>query len=495
MMGKQTSSFFRHFVVAGILAGLLALVGAGAETVAPTAPQALPALPYHPGAGDSIVVFAAHPDDETLGAGGFIHAAVAAGARVTIVIFTNGDGYVKGVDVGYHTFFSTPSLFIRYGTARQREAVAAAARLGVPSSRVVFLGYPDRGLAVLWGSRWDCRYPYRSPYTHWDRSPYALTLHPESRYCGADVLTDVTALLRRERPRVVILHHPEDTHPDHWAAGAFVTFALESLAVHGEPWARTAQVFHFMVHRGQWPTPQADAPDLPLGPPAVLGLMHPEWWREFSLSPSDEDAKGKAIQEYRTQSQLTRKYLLSFVRRNDLFAVSPALRPSILDPNVSPDDPQAWSTLPSLIHTPAPGPLLRRAEGSAFLDALAVGRSGDQLLLAIRLRRPAIQENQYRIEMRFLYPGSPSNRLVMRFRPPDTLTAHQSWPGDLPLPPGVGARNRGSRIDVVLPLGPIGHPASLYLRLVTIGPLRMVVDHTPWTLVRLLDVGTSLGRR
>src|SRR5207237_9915646 len=108
--------------------------------------DSIPAAAFRLTRTDSLVVFGAHPDDEVLGAGGLIHAAIAAGARVRIVTFTNGDGYVEGVDVGFHTLFSTPNRFIEYGQRRPQEAFAAAGRIGLYPAQVTFLGYPDCGL-------------------------------------------------------------------------------------------------------------------------------------------------------------------------------------------------------------------------------------------------------------------------------------------------------------------------------------------------------------
>ena len=50
----------------------------------------LPLAP-EPDAGQQILVIAAHPDDETLGAGGLIAKAAARGARIAIVIATDGE--------------------------------------------------------------------------------------------------------------------------------------------------------------------------------------------------------------------------------------------------------------------------------------------------------------------------------------------------------------------------------------------------------------------
>lgn len=485
-MRRAAALLMAAAVFAAAADGIRAAPSPAPAAAPPSTGETLPALSYHPGRGDTVLVFAAHPDDETLGPGGFIHSATAAGARVVVVIFTNGDGYIEGVDLGFHTLFSTPARFIQYGKARQREALAAAARLGVPASRVVFLGYPDRGLAVLWGLRWDCRQPYKSPYTQRDRSAYSLTYRPGSLYCGESVLADVRALLRREAPTAIVVHHPEDTHRDHWAAEAFVTFALESLSLAGEAWTRSVRVYRYLVHHGTWPTPAAYAPDLYLRPPRDLWAGHPAWWMEYPLSQADEEAKLQAALEYHSQVQLLRLYVLSFVRRDDLFDLYPPVHPTGVEDAALPlGVPDAWTRLPPLIHVSGPGSLVRATEGSAILDSIAIGQSPDRLFLAVRLRRPVIREVQYRFELRLLYADGRTARLLARFEPPRFLSADRSRPEDLALPAGAAARSFGPRIDVALPTAGLGDPPSLYLHVLTVGPLRRVVDQAPWRLVRL----------
>ncbi len=476
--------------------GQHAEVSQGAQPgLAPSVGQldALPQLSYRPARGDSIVVFAAHPDDETLGAGGFIHAAVAAGARVTLVTFTNGDGYIQGVHVGFHALFTGPPRFVEYGRLRQEEARAAAARLGIPASRMIFLGYPDRGLAVLWGPRWDCTQPYTSPYTRRDRSPYPLTYRAGSRYCGKDVLEDVEAVLRQEHPTAIVMHHPADTHRDHWAAAAFVTFALERLALQGETWTGNARVLHYLIHHGPWPSPNSYAPDLALSPPADLRMNRARWAR-YSLGPDDEEAKRGAVLEYRSQVQLLRKYLLSFVRRNELFEVIAPLVPYAVDGDgLSLATPDAWDRIPPAVHLPLFGSWSEAAQGGADLTAVAVARARDRLCLALRLRSAPVREVQYRIELRLLYPDGRMSRLLLHFEPPRFLTAEQQRSGDLGLPRAVAARSAGSRIHVALPTAALGNPLSIYLYVATISPLRTLVDQMPWTLVQLKG-GEGVGR-
>jgi len=432
-----------------------------------------------------VVVFAAHPDDETLGAGGLIHAAVAAGAHVTIVVLTNGDGYLGGVDVRFRTLFSTPGRFIQYGRTRQQETLAAAAQLGVPASDVLFLGYPDRGLATLWGSHWDCRHPYTSPYTRRSHGPYALAYRPGAVYCGEGLLADVTAILNHAKPSLVVVHHPADTHPDHWAAAAFVTLALEQAALAGDGWPRRVRTYHYLVHDGAgWPIPRGYVPEQPLTPPAGLAVR--PHWVAAPLGPDDEDAKRRALGAYRSQLALSRAYLFSFVRRNELYDLCPGVSVTPLpgaDPPLA--RPERWDALPALIGPSGAGSLLAAAQGGAVLDGVAVGRTSDRLLVAVRLRRPAQREVGYRVELRLFNPDGHAARLNVWFGVPGSLRAERRGPADLPLPEGSAARSIGRRIHISLPLAALGTPVAAYVRVVTFGAFHTVVDRTPWTLVRI----------
>lgn len=435
--------------------------------------------------GDSVVVFAAHPDDEALGAGGLIHAAVLAGARVHIVFFTNGDGYLEGVDVGFRTLLSTPGRFIQYGQRRQREGVAAAARVGLSVDHLTFLGYPDRGLAVLWGPDWTCDHLYTSPYTRRNHSPYSLAYRPGVGYCGQHVLEDVESVLRRERPTIIVSHHAEDTHRDHWAAGAFVMAALEHLRAEDVAWAKTARVWPYLVHYARWPMPQAYAPDLPLVPPGGL-LAAGAAWTEYPLDQADQDAKRMAIFEYHTQTQLLRAYMLSFIRRNELFDMHSSRVPLGIEGEGLPvAAPEFWDRLPPAIKGMPGGSLSRTTEGSVRLDTVGFAQDSARLYVAVRLLRAAIREAQYRVVATLFYRDGHIARLRLQFQAPRTLTALQSQPRDLPLPPGAVGRSFGRRINIIVPLAGVGNPTSLLVHVETMGPLRTPVERSPWALVYL----------
>lgn len=85
---------------------------------------------------DALLVVAAHPDDETLGAGGLIRMASLRGTHVTVVVATDGEN--SHPDSSTHTPHSLAKL-------RRRE-VQAALRILCPTADLRFLGIPDGAL-------------------------------------------------------------------------------------------------------------------------------------------------------------------------------------------------------------------------------------------------------------------------------------------------------------------------------------------------------------
>ncbi|WP_188782244.1 PIG-L family deacetylase, partial [Sinomonas atrocyanea] len=85
----------------------------------------------------ALIVLAAHPDDETLGAGGLIAHAARAGAAVHVIVATDGEA----------SHPDSPTLTrARLAEVRRREVGAAVAALA-PSATFRRLGLPDGALA------------------------------------------------------------------------------------------------------------------------------------------------------------------------------------------------------------------------------------------------------------------------------------------------------------------------------------------------------------
>ena len=271
----------------------------------------LPSLPV-PGPEDRVLVVVAHPDDEIIGAGGFIAAARHNGAAVSVLVVTNGDSNrVAAALVGRHLPPRTGE-FIREGRLRQQETVEALQRLDVSSADVYFLGFPDRQLALVMRSPLE---PVASRYTGLRSAEYPGVVDQGAPYTRADLVELARTIVARVQPTLLITHSPLDRHSDHVAVAQLVDL------IRGQ-----TPVYAFVVHASGFPRPFRSSPHDPLLPPPGMDLPAEWTWMRFELSPDVERAKRAAIGAHR--SQLATPYLglllTSFVRTNELFAVRPA---------------------------------------------------------------------------------------------------------------------------------------------------------------------------
>ncbi|MFD3381951.1 MULTISPECIES: PIG-L deacetylase family protein [unclassified Streptomyces] len=138
-----------------------------------------------------ILVFAPHPDDETLGCGGSIAHHIEMGRSVNVVFLTSGEQGVTGTRVE------------RAGLVREQEAETALGKLGVAAQDVHFLRLPDGGLDPM----------------DWDH------------------FLQVLCILRQLRPSAVYLPHAADASFDHRQAFQLVWRALEKCASRSYPHA------------------------------------------------------------------------------------------------------------------------------------------------------------------------------------------------------------------------------------------------------------------
>ncbi len=84
--------------------------------------------------GDRLLVVAPHPDDEVLGSGGLLHAAVQHGRRVLVLVVTDGEASHPG---------SARWKPDRLGPTRIAESRAALGELGIGDGQLVRLGLGD----------------------------------------------------------------------------------------------------------------------------------------------------------------------------------------------------------------------------------------------------------------------------------------------------------------------------------------------------------------
>lgn len=226
-----------------------------------------------PANGQRVLVFSPHPDDETIGIGGYIAQSIRNGADVRIVLVTNGN-------------------YRHQEAIRYAEFKKATGILGVPETSLVFLNFSDHSLRTI----------------------------------NQTVLEAVLRIqIDQFHPDITIYPHPKDYNPDHAAIGKAVTAILES----GQ---YNVTAYEYLVHYELiWPQPRKFAPDLHLLPPKKLTGPGNQWM-VFNLTQNIEKQKEEAIFTYQSQlrNQWLHGLLLSSIRENELLAIpemSPGSRP------------------------------------------------------------------------------------------------------------------------------------------------------------------------
>jgi len=271
-----------------------------------------------------LMVFAPHPDDETLSAGGLIQRVLATGGTVRVVFVTNGDGYVDGVRSELHRTLTSTSDFIAYGQRRHGEALRALQRLGLQRTDGVFLGFPDDGIDDLWAAHWSRHRPYTSPYTRSARPPYKESLSQKVEYAGAGLEAEISRTLREFNPQWVLMPDPRDRHPDHCTTGVFVLDALRALHHDSDAGFARPEVFTYLVHSPNYPASPGWVKAIVgagVGGSSTAGrALSQTRWLSFTVHPSELAVKQAALLEYHTQVQVMNPFLQQFLRSSELFA-------------------------------------------------------------------------------------------------------------------------------------------------------------------------------
>ena len=277
------------------------------------------------------LIFAPHPDDEVIGAGGVIQQLLASGKHVRVVFATNGDGSSKAASQLFRKAAASlrESDYVRLARRRQQEAIAADAKLGLSDSDLVFLGYPDAALAALYANTGND--PVRSPTTGRTSTygPFETDYHTAAHgrpapYTREAALADFGDVLRASRPTQVYVTDPADQHRDHVATYNFVHDALVAASLQ-------ATLLTFLVHNGPgWPRPTGPTPVSQFESLSVDGIVYPigVTWPppvRVPLDPGQAARKLAALDTVFSQiaSQKDRLYLESFVKSEEVFWTRP----------------------------------------------------------------------------------------------------------------------------------------------------------------------------
>jgi LmbE family N-acetylglucosaminyl deacetylase len=271
--------------------------------------------------GDRILILAPHPDDEAIGCAGIIQQAVKLGAKIRVVYLTNGDHNQISFIVYEKRLTFRKGEFIHMGEVRRLEAIKAMQLLGVSEKNLVFLGYPDFGTFTIFSQYWQDEKPFRSLLTRISSVPYKENLSYGAPYKGESILNDLKKVLLDYKPSKIFVSHPADANVDHKTLYLFLEIALSDLSKNLPP----PKIYPYLIHCVGWPLPRHYHPELSLIPPKQF-LDSQINWVKFELKPGQLDKKYQAILCYKSQTESSAFYLLSFARKNELFGDYPEVK-------------------------------------------------------------------------------------------------------------------------------------------------------------------------
>jgi len=450
---------------------LSAVVWAGANrhqaAAAGAAPSskvaALPQMPAPTGR-DRVLAVAPHCDDETIGCGGYLAMATRAGAAVRVVEVTCGEGFSSAAQRLYGEKEVTREEYLGLAETRKGECLAAARDLGVKAEQVSFLGYPDRGLGDMWLRNWSDKQPYTSPYTGLSSTPSGDSEKRKAVYCGCSVLEDLKRTMEEFKPTMVLCPHPGDLHGDHWAVYCYTVGALYECGMLGRVTLRV-----YLVHQGSWPGVEEPNTPAPLAPPGTL--TGPGWrWVSLPLGEGIRKQKEAALRKHVTQMQARGRYLLSYIRGNELFGVVDAL--------VLPARAERIGDRTAPLQSGEEARLVRDAQGDELIsdappgaDLLAVRAESDgkRLSLRLELAQESAPDVEYQVDLHAL-----TGRKV---GPPESYRLKAGEHTRI-----VWCEARGREVAISLPWPPRAGEGIMLSVSTWLG--KRVVDRTPWVVVR-----------
>jgi LmbE family N-acetylglucosaminyl deacetylase len=206
------------------------------------------------------LVFAPHPDDESIGAGGLLAYVAARDAEVRVVFLTSGENNPWPQRAACRRWRITDRDRLDWGRTRRSEARHALVELGIAPQNATFLGFPDDGLARL-----DER----------------------------ALVDPIGAIIAEFRPTLMIVPSADDLHPDHRAAYRAIMKALVSAS------ERPMLTLTYVVH----------------------GNLKSSERRSVPTTNDERSRKLRAVQRHSTQLILSKRRLLRYAAREEQFGI------------------------------------------------------------------------------------------------------------------------------------------------------------------------------
>ena len=326
---------------------------------------------------DRVLVFAPHPDDESIAAGGVIQQALKAGAKVKVCLVTYGENNEFSFIVYERRIVLKPKEFLRLGEVRHQESLDALALLGVPLENVVSLGYPDYGTMEIFLKYWGETKPFRSMLSRKRVVPFSDALSPGSPYVGESMLRDFKRVIEDYRPTKIFMPNPGDVNRDHRATPLFTQVALWELEDRGQ--ITPPEIFSYIVHVAGWPVPRGYFPQQQLLLPPSLEKSGMSWI-EQPLDPDEISKKYDAVMKYPTQVKYAPHYLVTFVRRDELFEKFSSLS---IHRQLASDSELVWAYVG--VNEPPKGRF--KSDATDHFAQLAYARQGNYLVVKVVLKR------------------------------------------------------------------------------------------------------------
>ncbi|MCE5314726.1 MAG: PIG-L family deacetylase [Armatimonadota bacterium] len=429
-----------------------------------------------PSKNDSVMVFAPHSDDETLGCGGMLALAESNHARVHVVLITNGDGFRFAVGRAYKTLKVTPKKCIEFAYKRQLETLHALETLGVSPKHVRFLGYPDRGIAPMWDKFWDKNTLYKSRATASDYSPYYNSFTHRAPYCGEALLGDIMRILKKDKPTDVYVPHPLDNHPDHYATYCFVAAAIQQLVSEHYEFAKAIKIHTYLVHRGDWPVPKGNHPEEQLVPPYAMASGDTQW-RSLQLDSISAQMKHDAIKKYKTQTDVEKTFMMSFARKNEIFGSVPDRTVKTLDPSVIVIDgePDDWHGIPPSVVDPIGDYVMAGLNKGGDVRAIYLCSDNEFLYVRIDCAKNLSKRVKYTLNVRGISDSDNDDWYTVSIKPPRRCMPRETrW------------AYKNNVLELALPLSRLRTDGDMFIQVKTT-IMKLTVDQTGWHAVEFDD--------
>jgi LmbE family N-acetylglucosaminyl deacetylase len=293
-----------------------------------------------------VLVFAPHPDDESLGCAGVLAQAVKQGKTAKVVLITGGDAFrtMAALITKKPVNQLGPEDAMTLTRFRQSQALQAITTMGLKASDLIMLGYPDGGGTERIYMAKDA-VPIRNNFTQKNETyaviqkDYHTATHGSpAPYIRASVLGDMVELLKTLRPKQIYVTS-ETEGGDHGASMRFVRDAAREVGFKGE-------FYTYVIHgvAGEWAWPYGPTPDQPFAahkydnsqghvrgaPLGWIDLPFGVPWpppHRVPLSKDLVEIKAKAIKAHSSHLEgaadpaMVRelKYLESFVKSEEIF--------------------------------------------------------------------------------------------------------------------------------------------------------------------------------